>query len=71
MNAISFNVANELVEQIARRAAELLTAQSSERADDGWLRGAERSPPTSTLRARVSMRLSRPSASPSTMTARR
>lgn len=42
MNAISFNVGDELVERIARRAAELVAAQSSEPADDGWLRGAER-----------------------------
>jgi len=42
MNAISFNVADELVERIARRAAELLTVQPREAADDGWLRGAER-----------------------------
>lgn len=42
MNAISFNVGDELVERIARRAAELVAAQSGEPADDGWLRGAER-----------------------------
>ena len=42
MNAISVNVADELVERIAHRAAELMAAQSSEPADDGWLRGAER-----------------------------
>lgn len=42
MNAVSFNVGDELVEQIARRAAELVAEQSSEPGDDGWLRGAER-----------------------------
>jgi hypothetical protein len=42
MYAISVNVADELVERIAHRAAELMAAQSSEPADDGWLRGAER-----------------------------
>jgi hypothetical protein len=42
VNAISFNVGDELVERIARRAAELVAEQSSEPVDDGWLRGAER-----------------------------
>jgi hypothetical protein len=42
MNAISVNVADELVERIAQRAAELLTKQSGKPAEDGWLRGAER-----------------------------
>lgn len=42
MNAISFNVGDELLERIARRAAELVAVQSGEPADDGWLRGAER-----------------------------
>jgi hypothetical protein len=42
MNAISVNVADELVERIAQRAAELLTKQSGEPAEDGWLRGAQR-----------------------------
>jgi excisionase family DNA binding protein len=42
VNAISVNVADELVERIARRAAELVAAQSSEPVDDGWLRGAQR-----------------------------
>jgi excisionase family DNA binding protein len=42
MNAISVNVGEELVEQIARRAAELLSEQASVPVEDGWLRGAER-----------------------------
>jgi len=42
MNAISVNVADELVERIARRAAELVAEASGEPVDDGWLRGAER-----------------------------
>ncbi|MGB7587816.1 MAG: hypothetical protein WBM00_03830 [Solirubrobacterales bacterium] len=42
MTALSFNVGDELVERIARRAAELLADQSSEPSQDGWLRGATR-----------------------------
>jgi excisionase family DNA binding protein len=42
MSAISLNVGDELVEMIARRAAELLAAQSNELEGDGWLRGAEK-----------------------------
>ena len=42
VNAISFNVGDELFERIARRAAELVAEQSSEPVEDGWLRGAER-----------------------------
>src|SRR6187200_153260 len=42
VNAISFVVGDELVERIARRAAELVAEQSGEPVDDGWLRGAER-----------------------------
>jgi excisionase family DNA binding protein len=42
VSAISFNVADELVEQIARRAAELVAEGSNEPTEDGWLRGAER-----------------------------
>jgi hypothetical protein len=42
MNAISVSVADELVERIAHRAAELVAEQSGEPVDDGWLRGAER-----------------------------
>lgn len=42
MNAISVNVGDELVERIARRAAELLSEQASAPARDGWLRGAEK-----------------------------
>lgn len=42
MSAISLNVADELVEQIAHRAAELLTERSDMPVEDGWLRGAER-----------------------------
>jgi hypothetical protein len=42
VNAISFVVGDELVERIARRAAELVAEQSGEPVDNGWLRGAER-----------------------------
>jgi hypothetical protein len=42
VNAISFTVGDELVERIARRAADLVAEQSGEPIDDGWLRGAER-----------------------------
>jgi excisionase family DNA binding protein len=42
VSAISVNVGDELVERIARRAAELLAAKASAPAEDGWLRGAER-----------------------------
>ncbi|HEU4905533.1 MAG TPA: hypothetical protein VFT19_05395 [Solirubrobacterales bacterium] len=42
MSAISFDVGEELVERIARRAAELLAERPDEPAEDGWLRGAER-----------------------------
>jgi hypothetical protein len=42
MSPISLNVADELVEQIAHRAAELLTERSEKPVEDGWLRGAER-----------------------------
>jgi hypothetical protein len=42
VNAISFVVGDELVERIARRAAELVAEQSGKPVADGWLRGAER-----------------------------
>lgn len=42
MSAISVNVGDELIERIARRAAELLSEQASAPTEDGWLRGAER-----------------------------
>lgn len=42
MSAISVSVADELVERIAHRAAELVAEQSGEPVDEGWLRGAER-----------------------------
>lgn len=42
VNAINVNVGDELVEQIARRAAELLAERPEEPSADGWLRGAER-----------------------------
>lgn len=41
-DAISVNVADALIEQIAHRAAELVAEASGEPVDDGWLRGAER-----------------------------
>lgn len=42
VSAISFDVADELVERIAHRAAELLAERAEEPAQDGWLRGADR-----------------------------
>lgn len=42
INVISFNVGDELIERIARRAAKLMTEQSGEPVNDGWLRGAVR-----------------------------
>jgi hypothetical protein len=42
MSALSVDVADELVERIAERAAELLAGQQAESTKDGWLRGAER-----------------------------
>lgn len=42
MNAINLDLGDELVEQIARRAAELLAERPGEPSEDGWLRGAER-----------------------------
>lgn len=42
MSALSVNVGDDLVEQIARRAAELVAEQSQAPAQDGWLRGAEK-----------------------------
>jgi hypothetical protein len=42
VNAISFVVGDELVERIARRAAELVAEQPGKPVADGWLRGAER-----------------------------
>jgi excisionase family DNA binding protein len=42
MSAISVNVADELVERIAHRAAQLLAEQSGEPAEDAWLRGADK-----------------------------
>lgn len=41
-NAISVNVGDELVEEIAHRAAELLAEQAAAPNSDGWLRGAEK-----------------------------
>jgi hypothetical protein len=42
VNALSINVGDEFFERIAHRVAELLTEQSGESAEDGWLRGAEK-----------------------------
>jgi hypothetical protein len=40
--AISLDAGDELVERIARRAAELLAERPQDSEDEGWLRGAER-----------------------------
>jgi hypothetical protein len=42
MSAIRLDIADELVERIAHRAAELLDARSDGPTEEGWLRGAER-----------------------------
>jgi excisionase family DNA binding protein len=42
MAALRVEVDEELIEQIARRAAELIGERSGGRAEDGWLRGADR-----------------------------
>lgn len=42
VSAISVDVADELVERIAHRAAELLAARADESTPEGWLRGADR-----------------------------
>ena len=42
MSAISLEVGDELVERIARRAAELLAERASAPDEDSWLRGAEK-----------------------------
>ena len=41
MNALTFELPPEVVEQIAARAAEILAANQPA-AEDGWLRGAEK-----------------------------
>ncbi len=42
MTAVSLDLADEVVEQIAHRAAELLATRPDASGEDGWLRGAER-----------------------------
>jgi hypothetical protein len=42
MSALSVTVADELVEQIAQRAAELLAERVEKPDADGWLRGADK-----------------------------
>lgn len=42
MSAISLDVGDELVELIARRAAELIAERQAVREDDVWLRGADK-----------------------------
>lgn len=42
MGSISFEVGDELVERIARRAAELLAERPAQGEGEGWLRGADR-----------------------------
>jgi hypothetical protein len=42
VSAIGLDLGEELVEQIARRAAELVAEHTAESDEDGWLRGAER-----------------------------
>jgi hypothetical protein len=42
MAALRVEVDEELIEQIARRAAELIGERSESASGDGWLRGADR-----------------------------
>lgn len=42
MAALRVEVDEELIEQIARRAAELIGERSESASKDGWLRGADR-----------------------------
>ncbi|MBS1846219.1 MAG: hypothetical protein JST53_17550 [Actinobacteria bacterium] len=42
MAALRVEVDEELIEQIARRAAELIGERSESESKDGWLRGADR-----------------------------
>jgi hypothetical protein len=42
MAALRVEVDEELIEQIARRAAELIGERSESASNDGWLRGADR-----------------------------
>ncbi len=42
MAALRVEVDEELIEQIARRAAELIGERSESASTDGWLRGADR-----------------------------
>jgi hypothetical protein len=42
MGPFQLEIGEELVEQIAERAAELLAERSRPTSSDGWLRGAER-----------------------------
>jgi len=42
MAALRVEIDEELIEQIARRAAELIGERSESAAKDGWLRGADR-----------------------------
>ena len=42
MNSVSVDVGDDLVEQIARRAAELIVERQADHAGDSWLRGADR-----------------------------
>lgn len=39
---LTLGIGDELVEQIAERAAELVAGRHRETADDGWLRGADK-----------------------------
>ena len=70
MAALRLEIDEELIEQIAARAAELVGERSRRGGTAGYA-APTGSPPTSTRRARASMRLSRPAASPSITTARR
>ena len=42
MSSMRLDIGEELVERIARRAAELLQQDSGSEAEDGWLRGADK-----------------------------
>lgn len=42
MNALTIDIGDELLEQIAERAAQMVTERQAEPVAGGWLRGAEK-----------------------------
>jgi hypothetical protein len=71
MAALRVEIDQELIEQIAERAAELVGERTQAKGPDGWLRGADRIAAYIDAPARASMRSSRLGVSRSTTTALR